>query len=708
MFPIEVKPRSRVVRVEGETIPIATVARSHVSSFLCCLLRASLGPLQQRTPGPPSPDIMSAHSVLMPSEVARLVLGYLKQSGCREAYGAFLNESKHLVEYKEGLRMGIEYPTEIGAKSLMQHLNDRPKVETSGSTPQIASGSSQNMSELSEKMDTILRQLHRNNSDQMVIIPPSPAGQTQASSSVVATSESQDMFKTPVKQYRKSLGRVFGSSSSPGVKGTTGGEATPGGSRTPRKSATPRKMNVTSMTLSETTSSSVAGDSTLTPRKGGAHLHIDPNVVVGELIKNPVVPDLLAETVNRILYDSGNSESVIPNLTSGPLPDLSTLVPTSSTTSNLHIPEATDEKSKIDWEKKMADEIMNLFDKNPEFSQFVDEISAKAINDYEFDDGTSSFASTPITPGNDLSEGDSLTTPKAYLRETAIERRGTPCSANRSSGYPVKNLMNDLKTPEKRQDSSPFTSSPFVAASSPYTDPMTESPVKILDFNALTASPIQQPMITLTPRPIIIQTLPVPSPFKIIQHHVSQQSIHPVLNKLPKILPKPEKSKSDGNVSRNVTPAYSHHQQKPSKSTVQKFSAKIVNEAARKIVPNALKKVTLLRPVAKRKTPPSESNHRKFIKLGTGDDNTTQRLVIDEGKIIKSPVVTTDDRMKIVPKSCVANNKKSGQLNMIIDEKAIDLLNALPKNDKKLDHLLRTKVHNNHNSSSRSSATSSR
>ncbi|GAB6025104.1 hypothetical protein CHUAL_010535 [Chamberlinius hualienensis] len=77
----------------------------------------------------------------MPSEIARLILGYLKETSCKKTVGMFLNESSHLTEYVELLLNGKEYPTSINGKSLLDILNEYCQLKcqginkTSNSTP---------------------------------------------------------------------------------------------------------------------------------------------------------------------------------------------------------------------------------------------------------------------------------------------------------------------------------------------------------------------------------------------------------------------------------------------------------------------------------------------------------------------------------------------------------------------------------------------
>lgn len=58
----------------------------------------------------------------IPSEVARLVLGYLKETNCMNTWEIFLSESSHLHEYKQLFNEGKEYPTNFNGKSLLEIL----------------------------------------------------------------------------------------------------------------------------------------------------------------------------------------------------------------------------------------------------------------------------------------------------------------------------------------------------------------------------------------------------------------------------------------------------------------------------------------------------------------------------------------------------------------------------------------------------------
>lgn len=67
---------------------------------------------------------------LMPSEIARLVYGYLLETSCQKTANIFLEESPHLKEFSVGIKMGRRYSTIIREKTLIQMLNRDP-VEAS-------------------------------------------------------------------------------------------------------------------------------------------------------------------------------------------------------------------------------------------------------------------------------------------------------------------------------------------------------------------------------------------------------------------------------------------------------------------------------------------------------------------------------------------------------------------------------------------------
>ena len=333
--------------------------------------------------------------------------------------------------------------------------------------------------------------------------------------------------------------------------------------------------------------------------------------------------------------------------------------------------------------QNLEDPFMQELFSHPEVTGFLDNLTLGLLGGLMDDDGSSSHASTPIDPGDNsdmnstltaINSGGSLTTPKEVFRKPPIERF-TP-SGNSSHGTnPVKNLMNELRTPEKsgRGDmSSPF-SSPYVPCSSPCPEPVGESPVKIVipDFNSLTASPIQTPnvMLSSAPRPVfIVQQPPLPNQqqnsnqqFQIHQkqpqnqiHFVNSTMINPIVR-----------------AHQAVQPVTSGRKIAPKLPGLQATSVKVVSpiksRSGRKSLPS--KKVTKVDPseiekaiketqVAgksmnsnKRRTSSTVGSGgalKKFVRLnpatltGANSSPESHRLVIDEGKIVQQMSVLSN------------------------------------------------------------------
>ncbi|CAN7989259.1 unnamed protein product [Ixodes hexagonus] len=96
---------------------------------------------------------------LMPSEVARLVLGYLKSTGCQATWESFLRESTDLKEYAEYARRGREYPTNIGGKSLLQLLDIGYQMAQSQELPHSYPGAGSSPGDLLSNIDKMVTQV---------------------------------------------------------------------------------------------------------------------------------------------------------------------------------------------------------------------------------------------------------------------------------------------------------------------------------------------------------------------------------------------------------------------------------------------------------------------------------------------------------------------------------------------------------------------
>lgn len=138
----------------------------------------------------------------MPSEIARLVLGYLKSAGCHSAWEAFLRESPDLKEYAEYVRRGREYPTNIAGKNLIQLL-DAGFQFTQTQGPSNTSGETvPNLQQISAQLTTLLAQLQsacggNNGGNHNGQPSPRPQGATPSSAASGARSSSPSTLPQP-------------------------------------------------------------------------------------------------------------------------------------------------------------------------------------------------------------------------------------------------------------------------------------------------------------------------------------------------------------------------------------------------------------------------------------------------------------------------------------------------------------------------------
>ena len=475
-------------------------------------------------------------SRLLPSEVARLVLGYLKEKGCHRAHDAFLSESPDLGEFRSCLSgpNTYDYPTSVNGKTLHQFLNNStshapvpapliahalPLITTT--LPIIAAPVPSPAATVSQREIDMLRKLQAN---QMTIAslnskmnemtgksrsagekrpakqqshaavqrnqkqPVSQSVGRPPSARPIAPAEPRpqqpsDPFKTPVKQIVRRSHQGYATpnrrtAEHPSPKKTT-----------PRKSLTPRKLTLSSDVPAS--SSSQSSDATLTPSKTNLNnFHVEPEKVIEKFISDPGMPDLLADKINTI-WNTFSDARVI-NLVNG---DLSVLTSGVSTP----VKSAPSAVQRNDNVCAPMDEVVNSVVKELEqhstINQFISDFAAnECLMDTAFADldclfGSesspfSSYESTPVHSVDDDQDPGSLTTPKSAYREQAIAS-----SSITNTASAVKNLMQDLKTPEKKVPS-PFNSSPFVPA-----DKTSGSPVCIVipdDCGSMLTPALQQ------------------------------------------------------------------------------------------------------------------------------------------------------------------------------------------------------------------------
>lgn len=321
---------------------------------------------------------------LLSSEIDRLVLGYLKQCGQTAAYKEFLDNSKYLVDYKECLEEGIEPPTDINGKTLVQILKNgiycnrgcqevvadpKPAKVVTESSPQV------DFAKLNQKMDDLLALndsiTSLNNSLTKVNDLASKSDLSVKSINTSSASISlnshvpqstpikhppcQVIRKTPIEQS-SFLSQLDYTSPCDLVI-----DMNPGG--TPRKNVTPRKLP-----------QHPNQQSLHTPTHKAAASRVEPDKIVSQLINNPVLPGVLMAAINEEI-----SGPKVQNVTFSPN------VIAAQTTAPAKGIEA------FNLNPDAIDRIIEEFEHNPEYAEFIDCI----MDQYDETD----MESSPFTQG---------------------------------------------------------------------------------------------------------------------------------------------------------------------------------------------------------------------------------------------------------------------------------------------------------------------
>lgn len=176
-------------------------------------------------------------------------------------------------------------------------------------------------------------------------------------------------------------------------------------------------------------------------------LHVKEDVIFGELINHPVLHEKLAQTINKVfngenipleemndlMFDSvDQTEQVVDPMVSSP--DVTTVEEANAIEAN-----------EIQLSDTAIQDILKSMENESVLEDLINICSSK---NNILSNGHGSQFSTPSKP---------LNTPKSNENDFK-----TPSSKSYISSNVVKNLMNDLKTPEKKQSSVP--SSPLSAA----------------------------------------------------------------------------------------------------------------------------------------------------------------------------------------------------------------------------------------------------
>ncbi|XP_064618345.1 protein NPAT-like [Liolophura sinensis] len=125
----------------------------------------------------------------LPSEIARMVLGYLKRENCAKAYKALLKESSHLGEYSALLKQGREYPTTVAGKTLTEMLQEYGHIKLR-ETRTLKCG--QPATALWKQFDELVKVIKQQVSPKQLQQPHSKQGRPRLSDRILCTGRSSD------------------------------------------------------------------------------------------------------------------------------------------------------------------------------------------------------------------------------------------------------------------------------------------------------------------------------------------------------------------------------------------------------------------------------------------------------------------------------------------------------------------------------------
>ncbi|KAK7107789.1 hypothetical protein V1264_015642 [Littorina saxatilis] len=145
----------------------------------------------------------------LPSEICRVVLGFLKEGNYMKTYMSFLKECVHLREYQSLLKSGREYPTTILGLSLVELLDEYGslKLQARGRPVNIPSQIG-NVSSMVHQLDSVLSTLKQT-------IPPQANQQTtknlsQSSRTRALTSQARGLPSRLKNSRQSHTGAVAG------------------------------------------------------------------------------------------------------------------------------------------------------------------------------------------------------------------------------------------------------------------------------------------------------------------------------------------------------------------------------------------------------------------------------------------------------------------------------------------------------------------
>nr|XP_027198463.1 putative mediator of RNA polymerase II transcription subunit 26 [Dermatophagoides pteronyssinus] len=386
-----------------------------------------------------------SNQCFMPSDIARLTYGYLLETNCQRTAQCFLDESPYLREFAQGIKNGFRYSTKPYNMSLTETLNGKfsQNINQMQSTVSATTTTFPNnfpplhYQTTNVKNTNLPLESHNNNNinREHLSTPKHKILQSRNLNAYSprrknATPKRLSLMTNPHQQQQQ----LYQSDSSSTMNCLTS------------------DSNVQQMlSLANTNSSPI---SSLACESSEIDIEVQPRIIFDELLKYRPLHDKVANTIQKIIdvKDQPMLDDNITNIINQQQQQEQQNIKNSQHC--LTTDHAIDSNKIGDIEKDLLppdtmDELLSSLAEEPEFQNFVHIVVEKEIANTPFKCQSSTFN----TPSN-TSNSSSLNTPNVFMTPINTNHNNQQSNVDKihqknSSMVPVKNLINELKTPER-------------------------------------------------------------------------------------------------------------------------------------------------------------------------------------------------------------------------------------------------------------------
>ncbi|OTF73558.1 hypothetical protein BLA29_000769, partial [Euroglyphus maynei] len=329
----------------------------------------------------------------MPSDIARLTYGYLLETNCVRTAQMFLEESPYLGEFAQGIKNGYHYSVKPYNMSLIETLN--------GKFSQTNHNAMTGFSNTRSNPNDVRNAIHESH---------------------LSTPKHKVLASRNLNAY------------SPRRKSATP-KRLPSNQQSSQRQQQQQQLYCHSSDPIQQLIANSSPISSMACESSEIDIEVQPQIIFNELLKYRPLQDKVANTIQKIIDVKDNSDDVATNQPQQPNIESSEEMKNCETTTN---------SNKIgDIEKDLLpadtmDELLSSLAEEPEFQNFMHLVVEKEIANTPY----KSLFNPPSNTSN-----SSLNTPNVFM--TPVNSEQNEKMKNSSQVMPVKNLMNEMKTPER-------------------------------------------------------------------------------------------------------------------------------------------------------------------------------------------------------------------------------------------------------------------